>query len=255
MLMSSKDPRTAPIGTEAPTSPADRVRQIQMMQASMAPVVSPSASNPVAPPSPGISDKFAIGHIDALRHTATKAAATDTIGYSKAQQTTQALFGGSDDIEVLGNPWKVIPFGEAMAGLFESGVEMGAPVVPNKAVKTEWGSLFEIGMSGPTAGSPMQKRAVLVDGQGKLSGAECRTPQELTRLFSHASWLLPAAASTKGTSWKVSVGANSAFTLEFERKVGTSKSVERVPLNNFGLAARSDVVVANYYLDRFDAAV
>ena len=106
---------------------------------------------------------------------------------------------------------------------------------------------------------PTQKRAVLVNGQGRLAGAECKTPQDATRLLSTAKWLLPESATKKDTSWKVTAGVDSAFTLELERGVGKTRSTERLGLDNFGRVTtqgrKADITVANYFLDRFDAAL
>ena len=74
-----------------------------------------------------------------------------------------------------------------------------------------------------------------------------------------ATWLLPEAATKKDTSWKVSAGVDSAFTLELDRGAGKTRSTERLSLDNFGRLTtqgrKSDIVVASYFLDRFDAAI
>ena len=258
---------TAPIGTEAPKSPADRVRLIQEMQrmqeasqVQQAPVQhtqAPITAQPLAPS--GIPDAFAVKQVNAVAQAlAAKTTPAEAATFAKLQKSTQALFGGSNDVEVLGNPWKTISFNDSLPALFDD-VKDATPTVPEKAVKTEHGALFELGLTGKGTEAPTQKRAVLLNAQGKLAGAECKTPQDATRLLSNAKWLLPEAATKKDTSWTVSAGVDSAFTLELARGAGKARSTERLPLDNFGRLAtqgrKSDIVVASYFLDRFDAAV
>lgn len=259
---------TAPIGTEAPKSPADRVRLIQEMQrmqeasqVQQAPVQhtqAPATAQPLATPA-GIPDAFAVKQVNAVAQAlAAKTTPAEAATFAKLQKSTQALFGGSNDVEVLGNPWKVISFNDSLPALFDD-VKDATPTVPEKAVQTEHGALFEMGLTPKGADAPTQKRAVLLNAQGKLAGAECKTPQDATRLLSNAKWLLPEAATKKDTSWKVSAGVDSAFTLELDRGVGKTRSTERLSLDNFGRLTtqgrKSDIVVASYFLDRFDAGV
>ena len=258
----------APIGTEAPKSPADRVRMIQELQrmqeashVQQAPVQhtqAPATAQPLAPPA-GLPDAFAVKQVNAVAQaiTATTTPA-EAAAFAKLQKSTQSLFGGSDDVEVRGNPWKVISFNDSLPALFDD-VKGATPKVPEQAVQTEHGALFEVGLTPKGAEAPTQKRAVLLNAEGKLAGAECKTPQDATRLLTNAKWLLPEAATQADTSWKVSAGVDSAFTLELARGVGKARSTERLPLDNFGRLAtqgrKSDLVVASYFLDRFDAAV
>jgi hypothetical protein len=134
------------------------------------------------------------------------------------------------------------------------------PKLPEKAVKLDNGAaLFEVGVMARGGEAVAQKRAVLVDSGGKLLGAECKTTQDATRLLQNAAWLLPDNVKRPNTTWKVTAGTTSAFTLEIERGAGKVKASERLQLDNFGRVTtqgrRSDIVVANYYLDRFEAAV
>jgi hypothetical protein len=260
--------KTAPIGQDVPKSPADRVRLIQEMQRMQeaaplqhdAPIQHQAPVQPAAPlAQPGVSDAFAVKQVNAIAQAlAAKTTPTEATAYAKLQRSTQALFGGSTDIEVLGNPWKVIPFGDSLPALFDD-VKDATPNVPEKAVQTEHGALFELGLTPKGSPAPTQKRAVLLNAQGALAGAECRTPQDVARLFTGAKWLLPEGATKKDTTWRVTAGTDSAFTLELERGAGKVKSTERVGLNNFGQLAtngkKSDIIVANYFLDRFDAAL
>lgn len=259
--------KTAPVGQEIPKTPADRVRLIQEMQraADAQPVqqqqqIAQQVAVQQQVSQTGVPDAFAVKQINAIQQAlANKTTATEAQTYSKLQQSAGALFGGgSTDIEILGNPWKVIPFGDSLPALFDDAKDAQAKL-PEKAVKTEHGALFEIGLMPKGAEAPAQKRAVLVNSQGKLAGAECKTPQDVSRLFANAKWLLPDTATRANTSWKVTAGVDSAFTLELERGAGAVKSTERLALNNFGQLTtqgkKGNILVANYFLDRFDAAV
>lgn len=267
--MNENERKPAPVGQDVPKSPADRVRLIQEMQraAEAAPMQQAQQAQaqqhveaPIAPhisQATTIPDAFAVKQVNAVAQALlNKTSPTEASAIAKLQKSTQALFGGSNDIEVLGNPWKVIPFGDSLPALFDD-VKDAKASVPDKAVKHDDGALFELGLTPKGAEKPTQKRAVLVNAQGKLAGAECRTPQDATRLLSTAKWLLPEAATKKDTSWRVSAGVDSAFTLELERGAGKTKATERLPLDNFGRITtqgrKSDIVVANYFLDRFDA--
>lgn len=261
--------KTAPVGQEIPKTPADRVRLIQEMQraAEAQPlqqqqqvVAQQVATQQQAGQPTGVPDAFAVKQINAIQQAlANKTTATEAQTYSKLQQSTGALFGGgSTDIEILGNPWKVIPFGDSLPALFDD-VKDSQAKLPEKAVKTEHGALFEVGLMPKGSETPSAKRAVLVNGQGKLAGAECKTPQDVARLFTNAKHLLPDTATRANTSWKVTAGVDSAFTLELERGAGAVKSTERLALNNFGQLTnqgkKGNIIVANYFLDRFDAGI
>lgn len=253
---------TAPIGTEAPKSPADRVRliqEMQRMQEASQVQQAPVTAQPLAATPAGVPDAFAVKQVNAVAQAlAAKTTPAEAATFAKLQKSTQALFGGSNDVEVVGNPWKVISFNDSLPALFDD-VKDATPTVPEKAVQTEHGALFEMGLTPKGAEAPTQKRAVLLNAQGKLAGAECKTAQDATRLLSNAKWLLPEAATKKDTSWKVSAGVDSAFTLELNRDVGKTRSTERLSLDNFGRLTtqgrKSDIVVASYFLDRFDAGV
>jgi hypothetical protein len=262
----------APIGQETPKSPADRVRLIQEMQrAAEAQQARPSAPQAAAtqqaqaaPQAQGarVADHFNVKQVNAVQQALqAKPTTTEVSAYAKAQASTQALFGGPD-IEVTGNPWKVIPFGDVLPGLFDTEQPLAnyEPVVPEQAVKTEQGLLFELGLKDKSGEGPVQKRAVLVDAQGRLAGAECRTPQQVQKLLTAAPWLLPSSAAGKDASWRVAQGQGSAFTLQVDRSSGRGRTTEALPLNNFARAADArgksvDLLVAQYFLDRFDASV
>jgi len=263
----------APIGQETPKSPADRVRLIQEMQrAAEAQTARPSAPRTAQAQAPQVatqaqpaqvSDAFKVAKVNAVQQALqAKPTPTEVNAYAKVQASAQALFGGSTDIEVTGNPWKVIPFGDVLPGLFDTEQPLAnyEPVLPEKAVKTEQGLLFEVGLKEKGGEGAAQKRAVLVGADGRLAGAECRTPQQVQKLFTAAPWLLPAQASGKDSSWRVAQGQGSAFSLQVDRSSGRGRTTEALPLNNFGRVADArgksvDLLVAQYFLDRFDAAV
>ncbi|GMU59177.1 MAG: hypothetical protein AMXMBFR34_09400 [Myxococcaceae bacterium] len=261
-----------PIGQEAPKSPADRVRLIQELQrAAEAQAARPSAPQAPAQPAqaqasqqaqgPRVADGFKVAQVNQVQQALqAKPTSTEVNAYAKVQASAQALFGGSTDIEVTGNPWKVIPFGDVLPGLFDTDKPLAQyePVVPEKAVKTGQGLLFELGLKEKGGDGAVQKRAVLVDAQGKLAGAECRTPQQAQKLLTAAPWLLPASVGGKDTSWRVTAGQDSAFTLQVDRSNGRGRTAEALPLNNFARPADArgksvDLLVAQYFLDRFDA--
>lgn len=269
-----RKPMTA-IGQDAPKSPADRVRMIQEMQRAaeaqqvhapiaQAPQTTQAQASQQTAQAQRTPDAFGVTHVNAVQQALQAKPSTNEVNaYARVQASAQALFGGSTDIEVTGNPWKIIPFGDVLPGLFETEKPLSeyTPVVPEKAVKTDQGLLFEIGLKDAKAeDAPVQKRAVLVGADGKLAGAECRTPQQAQKLLTAAPWLLPAGASGKDSSWRVTQGQGSAFTLQVDRSSGRGRTTEALPLNNFARPADArgksvDLLVAQYFLDRFDAAV
>ena len=271
--MSENERKPAPVGQEQPRTPADRVRQIQeLLQAAEAQQAQPAAPKPVATPAAAaphtaqpahVPAAFDVAQVNPVREAlAAKTSPAEAAAYAKAQASAGALFGSANDLEIVGNPWKIIPFGDSLPAVFEPKKPLASyePVVPEKAVKTEQGLLFELGLREKAAPvAPAEKRAVLVDAQGRLAGAECKTPQDVQRLFTHASWLLPPAV-TKGATWRVEAGKDSKFALHVDRPSGRGRTAELVPLNNFARPADSrgrsvDLDLASYFLDRFDAAV
>jgi hypothetical protein len=265
--VSQNERKPPPIGQDTPKTPAERVRMIQELQraqeaaplheAHATPQATPAAPTTAAAPSHGVPDAFAVKTVNAVAQAlAPKTSADEASAYGKLQRSAQALFGSSTELEVLGNPWKVIPFGDTLGALFDD-VGEAKPHVPEKAVQTSEGALFELGLTPKGAAAPTQKRAVLVNAEGRLAGAECHTPQDVTRLLTGAKWLLPVPARAEGTKWAVSAGTDSAFTLRLEQ-AGKARPTE-LALDNFGrlttTGRKSDLVVASYFLDRFDAAV
>lgn len=265
MSQNNPERKPTPIGQEVPRTPADRVRMIQDLQrASEAaqvqqpPVRTPApAAQPQAPKS--VSDAFAVKAANPVAQALTaKTTRTEAATYAQLQRSASALFGAPSELEITGNPWKVISFADALPGLFDE-VGDAEVKVPENAVQTEHGALFEVGLSPKGADAPKEKRAVLVNAQGQLAGAECKTPKDATRLLATAKWLLPVEATEAGATWKVSEGRDSAFTLELSRGAGKASRAEFFALDNFGRVTtsgrRSDLDVASYFLDRFEAAV
>ena len=199
--------------------------------------------------------------------------------YGKVQKDPAALFGQKGaQIEITGNPWKVISFADAVPGL----LDLKKPLadydvkVPEEAVKLKEGALFNLSVTPKAAGSsePAQKKAVLVDNQGRLKGAEFGNKdalqKALTSIPSFAQSVFQAVFGEgvlkdepKNLKVKnVAVGSRSAYEVTLERKneVDGKWRTETATLNNFGLKVppssdpkRFDIIVANYYLDGFQA--
>jgi hypothetical protein len=189
----------------------------------------------------------------------------DHAAFARAQSSAQSLFGGNTpELVLAGNPWKIINFGDGtVTTLFDvepDKVSAFEPQVPPKALQTEHGFLFEMALKPKANGSgePVQKRAVLVDGQGKLLGAECRTPGDAERLLRGAPWVLPQAAIQPSERWAVAKGTLSAFEVNVSRAGGTRDTYF---LNNFGQSIDPksgrgiNINLANYFRDGFDADV
>lgn len=256
----------API-TEKPRSPADRVRQIQELQAMSEAQAAGPAHQPAvvqAPVTQGaalrVADAFKVREV-ATDLVSRKGTPAEQKAYAAAQKGIDALFGGNNpEIILTGNPWKVIPFGDALPAIFElkkPAAEYEAKV-PEQAVQTELGALFEVSLAPKAkAQEPVQKRAVLVDGGGRLAGAECRSTGDAERLFKGAPWLLPQSAMQPAAKWAVTVGRSSAFELSVTRP-GAKAEVHS--LNNFArpvdakAGAAGNLDLSRYFRDGFDAA-
>ncbi len=247
--------KTAPIGGSDLKTPSDRVRQIQQMQRAMeaAPVAQAApvaAAVPVGATSQ-INDAFAVARALAVNE-ALKPDPKAQIEFGKLQKDVGALFGGGKtDIELKGEPWKIISFRDAAPALFEPKKALAdyEPLVAPKGIVTKEGLLFEVGLKSKDGSEPLQKRQVLVGPDGNLRGAECKTPRDLERLFSLPGFL-PTAA--KGAKAKESAQAR------FE--VAVSKG-ETVYFNNFGLKVPPSSnrslhdFTASYHLDEFQAGL
>ena len=250
--MNDDNQKTAPIGGAEPRTPADRVRQIQEMQRAMdaapaAPVAAPAA--PVGSTSQ-INDAFAVARALAVNESL-KVDPKQQVEYGKLQKDVGALFGGGKtDLELKGEPWKIISFLDAVPALFEPKKSLAdyEPLVANKGIVTKEGLLFEVGLKSKDGSEPLQKKQVLVGADGKLKGAECKTPRDLERLLA----FIPSAGATKGLKAQESTQAR------FEIPVSKSESLF---FNNFGLQVPASAnrtlhdIKASYHLDEFQAGI
>lgn len=247
-------------------SPADRAREIQELQrqSQSAPVQVQRPAAEVAQPRPAVMAPN-IARVAEAQKAAEKlgpgrTSASEQSVYAKMQADPAALFGGSGPrIEVTGNPWKVIDFSAFVPMVFvpQGPVANYQPQVPNNAVRTEQGLLFQASLNAKDGAEPPQQRAVLVNDTGGVIGAECRSPSELSRLLSSTPAMADAIAANafdgggKGARVRsVNPGREGAFSVSVER----GGDVKSVSVNNFGLPERPNLIVADYWLDRFDAA-
>ena len=191
------------------------------------PVAQATPAAPVAAPgsTSQVNDAFAVARALAMNE-ALKPDPKAQLAFGKLQKDVGALFGGGKtEIELKGEPWKIISFLDAAPALFEPKQPMASyePLVAPKGIVTKEGLLFEVGLKSKDGSEPLQKKQVLVGADGQLRGAECKTPRDLERLFSLPGFL-PAAA--KGAKAKESAQAR------FEVQVTKS---ETLYFNNFGM--------------------
>jgi hypothetical protein len=247
--------KTAAIGGGAEIkSPADRVRQIQEMQRAMeaAPVARAAPAAPAAPvAAPGstsqINDAFAVARALAV-NDALKPDPKVHAELGRLQKDVGALFGGGKtDLELKGEPWKIISFLDAAPALFEPKQPMAnyEPLVAQKGIVTKEGLLFEVGLKSKDGSEPVQKKQVLVGQDGKLRGAECKTPRDLERLLALPGFLPVAAKDVK---------AKESLQARFE--VELSKT-ETLFFNNFGVKVPASAnrslhdITSSYHQDAF----
>lgn len=261
----SQNRKAAPIGGAEPKSTADRVRQIQEMQraAEALPIAKPQTpvvAKPAATlPSAAVNDLWNVKATQAVAQNplATKTTAKEAVAFAKAQVEPSALFGAKgSDIEIVGNPWKIISFNESLPVVFEPprGLENYEAKVPEKAAKTEHGLLFTATLASKDGAEEPRTRSVLVSPQGALVGAECESAFILDRLIKRLP-SLPLAKAIGQEKFKVTDGKDSRF------EITLAKSGKTFRASNFGLlipegqpASRFELVVAQYHLDGFDAA-
>jgi hypothetical protein len=278
----------APIAPAQAKTPLERARQIQEMQRAMesqAPQQATQAAPTQAAHAPETAERVQQTHevFEAKpvspADQAAKAQPAEIQAYAKAQAPVQALFGPKGgEVEITGNPWKVIPFGDVLPGL----VDLKKPLndynvkVPDTAFKLKEGNLFQITLSAKNqaSGETPIKKPVLVDNNGKLKGAEFTNKDQLSKALatipSFASALFEAVFGDGVLKdepknlklGEVKVGARSAFEVTVERKnefTGKWKT-EVATLNNFGLKVpasadpkRFNINVADYFKDGFTA--
>lgn len=257
----SQGRKPTPIGGTPAPSTADRVKQIQDLQrmTEAAPVTKKPTAAPAQPlmPSAKVDDLWNVQvtarTTNPLLHKATP---KEQAVFGKAQVEPAALFGTkAGGVEILGNPWKIISFADTLPIVFEPPRDLKEydARIPEKAVKTEHGLLFQASLAAKDESEPTRTRAVLVSDKGALVGAECESAFILDRLIKRLP-SLPLAQAVGGERFKVTDGKNARFQV-------TTKSGKVFEASNFGLLipkgqppAKYDLVVAHYHLDTFDAA-
>ena len=278
--------RVGGIGQSEAKTPMDRARQIQEMQRQMDAQQVPQQAQEVhtpaqAAPAAQVQQQHAVFEAQAVAKInipkSNEANPAEQALYGKAQADVGALFGGkNEDIEVVGNPWKIIPFGDVVPNL----VDLKKPAteyrtnVPMQAVKLKEGLLFNMVVTPKAAGSePAVKKAILVDEKGGLKGADFGGKEALKKgleniptfamgLFSAVFGEGVAKAEPRHLRVaSVEVGKKSSYEVKLERKNEISGAWDSrvLTLNNFGLRVppsetnpnRYDLIVGNYHLDRF----
>jgi hypothetical protein len=269
-----KSPLSA-IGGAGGTSPADRVRQIQQLQ-QITMVEQAVPHDPVQTArATQTQTQTEVAKRNASEFTvaspeAVKAALQPGIDVRHVEEVARrqvddhALFVGND-VEVIGNPWRVIPFGDELPALFETKqpLEFYEPLVPKNAVRTPEGLLFEVALKAKDGSEQPQIRTVLTTPEGRLQGAECRTPQELQRLLNRSPGLferLFGFALPKG-GLTVKSGTQSKFQAEVTRppRGKNPARIETTHFNNYGQRVGPSSEQGQfdfkyeYSLDAFDA--
>jgi|GEM_PF-3471122 len=247
--------KTAAISGAEARTPADRVRQIQEMQRALEAAPMAQAAPVAAPQAPAgstsqLNDAFAVARALAVNE-ALKVDPKQQVEYGKLQKDVGALFGGGKtDLELKGEPWKIISFLDAAPALFEPKKSLAdyEPLVAPKGIVTKEGLLFEVGLKSKDGSEPLQKKQVLVGTDGKLKGAECKTPRDLDRLLA----FIPPAGTAKGLKAQESTQAR------FEVPVSKSQTLF---FNNFGIQVEASAnrtlhdIKASYHLDEFQAGL
>jgi hypothetical protein len=285
--MSQDQKPAAPINPAQAKTPLERARQIQELQRQMdtqAPQQATQAAPTQQAQAPEHAERAQQTHevFEAKPATpadqAAKAQPAEIQAYAKAQAPVQSLFNPEGQIEITGNPWKVIPFGDVLPGI----VDLKKPLaeynvkVPNDAFKLPQGNLFQITLSPKSQGKGEEpiKKPVLVDSNGKFKGAEFKSEAQVQKALgtipSFASALFEAVFGEGVLKdeprnlkmGEVRLSSKAAFEVTVERKnelTGKWKT-EVATLNNFGMKVpassdpkRFDIVVANYFKDGFTA--
>ncbi len=265
--MSDDQPsRVKPISLDARKTTADRAREVQevLRRSETSSAQQAQRTAQVARSSPAVMT-VSVGRLAEAQKAAEllgpgRTSASEQAVYAKMQADPVVLFGGPGaKIEVTGNPWKVIDFSAFVPVVFASSrsPEHYQPRVPKNAVKTEQGLLFQSSLTARDGAEPVQTRAVLVDDGGALIGAECRSPSELSTLMRSSPRVLVAIQASafsnlgKGARLQdVRAGRGGAYEVRLER----DGEVKSVAVNNFGVPLRPDLILADYHLDRYEAA-
>ena len=280
----NQQPGVQSIGPSEAKTPLERASQIQELQRQQEALDTQAPSAPAevhqAQPAAQIARPQAVFELQAPAQLPKSTPnPVEQAAYAGAQKGVHELFGAKGaDIEVTGNVWKTISFNDIVPGL----LDLTKPLaeydvkVPEKAVKLKEGQLFTFSATPKSGGEP-KKLAALVDARGELKGAEFKDTTALQRALEKIpSFALPMFASLFGESAKtaeprhlrianVSTRKASAYEVVLERRNELTGIWAKgsLTLNNFGLKVppspseprRHDLVVANYFLDRFSAAV
>lgn len=225
-----------------------------------------------------LKEVFEVAAPESVKVDAPKADPKEHQVFAQMQKPDGALFSDKGkEIEIIGNPWKVIPFGDEVPKAL---LDLKKPAgdyefkVPDKAAKVKDDALFNLTAQPKNKGEAPQKVAVLVDGKGQFKGAEFKSPQALKKAIEQVpSFAQNLFGALFGESAKtaeprflriasVTEGKSSAFDVKLERRnelTGVWQSAEAT-LNNFGQKVppspnsprRFDLVVAQYHLDGFE---
>ena len=293
MSQDQKQNRVGALSGSEAKSPLDRAKQIQEMQRQM-------ESLPVAPvkqQTPAVQAQAAVATslqklVETFDAKPVEAAnliknegnvKADAALYGSQQVNESALFGGpakaGDVPEPTGPVWKTIPFGPPQtAALLDAKkpIESYNVNIPQQAVATKHGTLFQLTAQPKTGSDPAIKKAVLTDAKGNFKGAEFKSTGQLERalneipsfamnLFStvFGDGALKDQQKTHHKIVGVKQGKQSAYEVTLSRKneINGVWGEKTVTVNNFGLKVQpnrdpraNDIVVAMYYLDRFQAA-
>ncbi len=241
-----------------PMTPADRVRQYQKLleqqalQTPQAPQVPArkTLETPAAKPTQAsqIGNAY-VGEVRQVDGSQLNGARPvgEGMGVIGARQANESnLWGGGKptEIEIVGNPWKIIPFSTA--------AERAASLAPQKGQKLEgisrqaatFGDLTFIKATFQEAGSrrAAEPRVLVLDRSGAPVGAECKSPEEmramLDRLPSVTRQLACDAFGIEADKLQAKladvafVPFSTAFDLTFTRENGDKAELR---VNKFGL--------------------
>jgi hypothetical protein len=281
-----------------PKTPLERAQQIQEMQRQMdaqptttqAPQTqTPAAQVNQASPAKEVAVQKAVETFEVKAPepvaviTGPQTQGADQLGYGATQVDEAALFGlgGGNQLEVTGNPWKIIPFGDPPERQLAPILDLKKPVgehmfdVPMKSIKLKQGHLFEIGVKPKDSKEPLKRQAVIVDSKGVLKGAEFKNAKSLEQgLAGLPGFALSLFQQVFGEGLgkddpermkvkSVAVGKKSSYeaVLTYRNPLDGKTTEKKVALNNFGMRVaessdpkRFDIITRMYRLDSFEAA-
>ncbi len=298
MSQEPKQNRVGALGGTEPKTPLDRARQIQEMQRQMEtpPQVAQPSANPSTPAHAQHAEKAApvlmqkaaevfepkpVEPVAVITGPVNQGA--DQLGYGATQVEDAKLFGlgGGTAPEVVGNPWKIIKFGDPPERQLAPILDLKLPVaeyafqVPPKSVKLKQGHLFEVGFAPANGKEPLKRQAVIVSERGVLKGVELKSVKVLEQALKNIpGFALGLFQQVFGDGLgkddpermqilKVGPGKKSTYEalLQYRNPLDGKKSERPVLLNNFGMRVaesndpkRFDVVTRMYRLDSFEAA-